>query len=81
MQTAFELRRLASGLDAADDACVWWVDTDKAVDALRACADLVDAVQRTLLENAHLADGDVCTLIHLKRALQPNDQGNRSEPR
>jgi len=27
----------------------------------------------TLEENAHLADGDVCTLIRLKTALQPND--------
>lgn len=30
------------------------------------------AVRRTIDENLHLADGDVCTLIHLKRALQPN---------
>ena len=27
------------------------------------------AIQRTLDENGHLADGDNCTLIHLKRAL------------
>lgn len=32
------------------------------------------AIQRTLDENGHLANGDNCTLIHLKRALpQHND--------
>lgn len=30
---------------------------------------LKSAMQRTINENLHLADGDVCTLIHLKRAL------------
>lgn len=30
---------------------------------------LKNAMQRTINENLHLADGDVCTLIHLKRAL------------
>lgn len=72
MQTAAELRRLAAGLNEADEAGVWWVDSDKVVRALDECAALVDAVERTLRENAHLADGDICTLIHLKRALQPN---------
>ena len=32
-------------------------------------AALRDAVAQTLRENAHLADGDNCTLIRLKRAL------------
>ena len=31
-------------------------------------AALRDAVAQTLRENAHLADGDNCTLIRLKRA-------------
>lgn len=36
------------------------------------------AIQQTLDENGHLADGDNCTLIVLKRALKtPNVQGNR----
>lgn len=31
------------------------------------------AIQQTLDENGHLADGDICTLILLKRALEvPN---------
>lgn len=30
---------------------------------------LLAAAQKTLEENMHLADGDVCTLIHLKRAV------------
>ena len=29
-----------------------------------------DAIRRTLDENGHLADGENCTLIHLKRALR-----------
>ncbi len=41
---------------------------------------LRDAAQRTIDENLHLADGDVCTLIRLKRALQPNAGNNRHEP-
>lgn len=29
------------------------------------------AIRKTLDENRHLADGDVCTLIALKRAIEP----------
>jgi len=32
-------------------------------------AKLRDAITQTLSENLHLADGEVCTLIHLKRAI------------
>jgi hypothetical protein len=42
--------------------------------AATACAqqrdELIDAIQITLDENGHLADGDNCTLIALKRALE-----------
>jgi hypothetical protein len=31
--------------------------------------NLERAIHRTVAENLHLADGEVCTLIHLKRAL------------
>lgn len=31
------------------------------------------AIVQTLDENKHLADGDKCTLIRLKRAVSPND--------
>lgn len=31
-----------------------------------------EAMYRTIDENRHLADGEDCTLIHLKRALRPN---------
>lgn len=34
---------------------------------------LRDAIIETLEENLHLADGENCTLIRLKRALPPND--------
>lgn len=33
------------------------------------CVRLTAAIEETLAENAHLADGDNCTLIRLKRAL------------
>jgi hypothetical protein len=35
----------------------------------RELAELRDAVAQTLRENMHLADGENCTLIRLKRAL------------
>lgn len=39
------------------------------------------AIQQTLDENGHLADGENCTLIVLKRALKtPNVQADRREP-
>ena len=34
------------------------------------------AIRLTLKANAHLADGDNCTLIELKRALRDNAKGN-----
>jgi hypothetical protein len=41
------------------------------IDRLRKQRDfLLSAARRTLAENAHLADGDVCTLIVLKRAVE-----------
>lgn len=33
------------------------------------CDKLESAIRETLEENLHLADGDVCTLIKLKRAI------------
>ena len=36
---------------------------------------LREAICRTLQENEHLADGEDCTLIHIKRAMQSNAQG------
>jgi len=42
-------------------------DDEREIDRLRA------AIQQTLDENGHLADGDICTLIMLKRVLEvPN---------
>ena len=41
------------------------------IDRLRKQRDfLLSAARRTLAENAHLADGDVCTLLVLKRAVE-----------
>ena len=39
---------------------------------MREIRRLNDAIRLTLEEQAHLADGDNCTLIRLKRALHPN---------
>jgi len=36
---------------------------------------LLEAITATLEENRHLADGDNCTLIRLKRAVSPNNTG------
>ena len=50
---------------------------------LRTCARILEdeiqryesAIQKTIHENGHLADGDNCTLIHLVRAIgSPNAQ-------
>lgn len=43
------------------------VEAAEEIDRLRA------AITRTLEENLDLADGDDCTLIHLKRAIAPNN--------
>lgn len=37
--------------------------------ALAEIQELRQAIKETLEENAHLADGDVCTLIKLKQAI------------
>lgn len=46
---------------------------DVVVEKLRALEEenqrLRAAIKKTLDENRHLADGDNCTLIHLKRAI------------
>lgn len=40
---------------------------------LREATALRAAIQKTLDENGHLADGDNCTLVHLVRAIEtPN---------
>ena len=38
------------------------------------------AIKETLRDNAHLADGDNCTLIKLKRAMPPNAAGEPQPP-
>jgi len=37
--------------------------------ALHIARPLLDAIKQTLSENRHLADGDNCTLIELKRVI------------
>ena len=34
------------------------------------CTALKAAIRKTIKENQHLADGEACTLIHLKKALE-----------
>lgn len=80
---------LYSILVVADD-CEAECEPDRAR-LLRTCARFLEdeiqryesAIQKTIDENGHLADGDNCTLIHLVRAMKtPNDQasGARSVP-
>lgn len=53
----------------------WFPFTALEIDRLREnTARMRAAIRQTLDENAHLADGDVCTLLALKRAL-PEWQG------
>ena len=39
-------------------------------DLLRQRDVLLEAAIKTIEENGHLADGEVCTLIHLKRGIE-----------
>lgn len=41
---------------------------------------LQTAINETLQDNMHLADGENCTLIKLKRAMTPNAQVERRAP-
>jgi hypothetical protein len=52
----------ASKLIGGSNALVLW-DAAKEINRLRS------AIRATITENAHLADGDDCTLIRLKQAL------------
>jgi hypothetical protein len=45
-------------------------DPDLIYDAAEEICRLRDAIRKTLDENGHLADGDVCTLMALKDALR-----------
>jgi hypothetical protein len=49
-------------------------DQGKEIQSLKATnAQLLQAITKTVQENLHLADGDNCTLVHLVRALGPDD--------
>lgn len=54
---------LLQSAEPFDKACMMVREMELEIDRLRA------AIQQTLDENGHLADGDNCTLIVLKRAL------------
>jgi len=58
--TIAEVERLRSLLSGDDDISQSLIDENER---------LRDAIRQTLDENEHLADGDVCTLIVIKRAL------------
>jgi hypothetical protein len=63
----------------ADNLCRYWQNLYYV--AARERETLQKAVRLTLDENAHLADGENCTLIRLKNALTPTPpQGCESEP-
>ena len=51
----------------------------KEIQALKSTNDrLLQAITKTVQENLHLADGDNCTLVHLVRALGPDDPGREA---
>lgn len=65
-----QLETAQAALDAAIANAQWQSRTNKELNYLLAeNYRLKNAMQRTINENRHLADGEVCTLIHLKRAL------------
>lgn len=52
--------------------CASELDIETAIENARLMAlapTMLYAIRKTLEENGHLADGDNCTLIHLKRAI------------
>lgn len=58
---------------AAEGVCARSLEVaDKEIARLRS------AIQDTLTDNGHLADGENCTLIKLKRAMSPNDGAQRT---
>lgn len=62
-------RRLCA--EAMEDLLARQEELRDEISRLRTQRDyLLSAARRTLNENGHLADGDVCTLIKLKRAVE-----------
>ena len=59
---------------------IWWSEQHDRRDFIRqiqddARADLLAAINETIADNLHLADGENCTLIKLKRAAaHPNEK-------
>lgn len=77
MQTETRTRRSLERRGSVTDA-----DVDRAAMLLLAkeVRRLRYEIEMTLRENAHLADGENCTLIRLKRALSPNAAGELRPP-
>ncbi len=46
-----------------------WLAIDMAIELIEQHGELLVAIEQTLDENGHLADGENCTLIVLKKAL------------
>jgi hypothetical protein len=66
----FECHALSRSIDDVEAAGRAMRSAKAEIERLRA------AIRQTLDENGHLADGDVCTLILLKRAIEvPNAPG------
>lgn len=78
-----EIERARAQVDVANAAmhaavtkAQWQARTNHELNQLSAENErLREAIRQTLDENGHLADGENCTLILLKRAIEtPNDQ-------
>ena len=61
--SAAQIKELADYIEAMPTAKAF-------ADLLRQRDALLAAATQTIEENLHLADGDVCTLIHLKRGIE-----------
>lgn len=65
-----QLETTKAALAAAIQNAEWQSRTNRELNALSAKINrLQNAMHLTINENPHLADGEDCTLIHLKRAL------------
>ena len=55
------------------ELCRYSIVTATAIESANRIEELERCIRRTLEENAHLADGDNCTLIGLKNVLPLED--------
>lgn len=60
---------IKAGVIEMGEKIAWGSDTALMREAAIKIESLQTAIKETIDENLHLADGDICTLIKLKRAI------------